>query len=365
MENVTEVVQQNVSNNQVVEYSETLSALVDLEKTYGTEVPNIENKEGYERAKAVSSECRSLRLALEGKRKEIKDPYLNMGRMIDSHAKDIKSRLQAIEGPFTEAYQAVDKRKKAELQARKDKISELNSMNQWATDKSPEEIADMMEAVQDTEVSKQKFGRLTDDAAAAVGVAMDQLTQAHGQAIQKRIDDERVEAERIELETLRRQQSEREDQDRMRREQEELRERQKRQEADHKAAAEAARIKAEKEAEEKIRQAKIDAENAERRRAEQEEKARIDAENAKAQAKIDADRAAEQARLQEIERQRLEDESTRKQAEAREANKRHVGKVRKIAVEALMLHCGLTKDVATSVVKAINGKAIPAVTISY
>ena len=114
------------------------------------------------------------------------------------------------------------------------------------------------------------------------------------------------------------------------------------------------------------KQAAIDA--AEKQKAEFEERekqAKADKEAAEILAKQQAEQAAEDARLAEIKRQ--EEEKARIAAETarREANKKHISKIRKEAKESLIELCGLSEDDAKKVVIAIHDKQIKNVQINY
>lgn len=129
-----------------------------------------------------------------------------------------------------------------------------------------------------------------------------------------------------------------------------------------------AAAQAEKEKQEAILQekaAKIALEQAEKRAEDQRIKAENDRIEAEKQAKIDAAHAAEQARLNEIRRQEEAAKAEAEEIAQREANKRHVGSIRKAAKEALIEKCGLSEEQAKSVVLAINAKTIPSVKIEY
>lgn len=115
---------------------------------------------------------------------------------------------------------------------------------------------------------------------------------------------------------------------------------------------------------EREEQAKRDAIAAEERRkleAEQAEQRRIEAEE---KAKRDAEEAAERARQAEIQRQKDEEERQRKEQEAREANKRYIGSIRKAAKESLMA-LGMEEEQAKAVVMAIHNGQIANVKIHY
>jgi len=85
---------------------------------------------------------------------------------------------------------------------------------------------------------------------------------------------------------------------------------------------------------------------------------------AEKQAKIDADAAAEQATFAEMARQELLLRQEEEAIQAREANKRHVGAIRKAAKESLMA-VGLDEAMAKKVVLAISNADIANVTINY
>lgn len=133
--------------------------------------------------------------------------------------------------------------------------------------------------------------------------------------------------------------------------------------------AQAAKVEADKKAEElRIQNEKDRIENARLAKIEYEKQARIVAENARL-AKIEAEGqakvAAENARLAEVKRQESEAAQIKADADAREADKKHIGKIWKAAKEDLMQHCGLSEVDAKKVVKAIAQKLISSAEIKY
>jgi hypothetical protein len=118
------------------------------------------------------------------------------------------------------------------------------------------------------------------------------------------------------------------------------------------------------EAIEREEQLKRDAIAAEERRkfeAEQAEKQRIEAE---ARAKREAEEAAERAKQAEIQRQKDEEARIAAEQAKREANKRHIGAIRRAAKESLMI-LGMDEDQARAVVMAIHNGKIANVSIHY
>lgn len=149
-------------------------------------------------------------------------------------------------------------------------------------------------------------------------------------------------------------------------------------EQERKAEAERqAQLKADQEererriAEEAAANAKAEAKAAKQRAIEAETRAKVEAEQAELrrieaekQAKLNAEKAAEQARLAEIARQEAEAKSIADEQAKREANKQHIGAVRKAAKESLIAQ-GLSEETAKKIVLAINSGDIANVTINY
>jgi colicin import membrane protein len=91
------------------------------------------------------------------------------------------------------------------------------------------------------------------------------------------------------------------------------------------------------------------------------EKRRVEQE---AQAKLDIAAAAEQSRLDQIAEQEAKEAQAQADLKKLEANKQHVGKIRKAAKESLM-SLGLPEALAKTVVLAISKKQIDHVHINY
>jgi len=358
-----------VKNGSVTEYSDTEAALSELESTYGSEVPDCSTKEGYERSKKISGEMIKLRTGLESKRKVFKSPVLALGKMIDSEAKVITSRIVAIEEPHKLAYREVDeekKRIKLEIEYRIIYIKDM--VSRAIESESPEVVEAMINELAEYDVSKEKFGRRVDEVAALVASTLEELSGVHAKHIEREQEQLRIEAERAELDKLRKDAEEREAA------QQEI-EKQAKREAEEALIAEEAAKKAIEE--EKVRrqseldkierekqQAKLDAEEEKQRRIQQEkdsEAARIKAEQ---QAKLDAEEAAERARLAEVKRQFDAEQIQKAEQEKRESNRRHVGKVRGEAKESLIA-IGVSEEQAKEIVLAISKGQINNVSIHY
>lgn len=331
-------IEAEVEQGAVTEYSETAARIAELKNTYGTEVPDASTKDGYDRAKKISSECTSLRTALEKRRKEFKAPVLAFGKMIDSEAKRITAEIVSVEEPFKSAYKAVDdekKRIKAEIEQR---FVDIKDMPSKAVDMASGEIEAMINDLAEYDVSKSTFGRRVDEASALVASTLDALTERHVKAIEAEQEALRIEAERAELEALRREREYREREAReaeakAAREAEEARIAEDAvqkaiEDERRRAAEESARIEKEKAdaiaKAEKAERDRIAAEEQAKRNAELAEKRRIE-EAEKAEAKRIAD--IEAAKQAEIQRQKDEAERQRLEQERLEANQAHAKKI--------------------------------------
>jgi len=76
--------------------------LNSLIEQYGSIVPDS-TTHGVETSKVISDRMRTARLAVEARRKELKEPYLLKGRQIDAKAKNLISKIKAIEEPHKAA----------------------------------------------------------------------------------------------------------------------------------------------------------------------------------------------------------------------------------------------------------------------
>jgi colicin import membrane protein len=113
------------------------------------------------------------------------------------------------------------------------------------------------------------------------------------------------------------------------------------------------------------------ADESERQRIATEERAKIEAKQAEErrvlaekQAKLDAAQAAENARVAEVARQEAEAKRIADENAKREANKKHVGAIRKAAKESIM-DLGIDEETAKKLVLAIHNNEIANVSIKY
>ena len=84
----------------IAEYSKTEAALADLSKRFKDAVYDVTKPEGLMEAKKGRAEIRGIRVALENKRVEIKEPALARCQLIDAEARRITRELSALEDPI-------------------------------------------------------------------------------------------------------------------------------------------------------------------------------------------------------------------------------------------------------------------------
>lgn len=360
MIDIVSEINKNLAVGTVTEYSQIAAELEKLRSDFGAVVPDCSTRDGYEFSKNAALTCREIRTNLENVRKEKKQPYLDYSRLIDSQAKEIKESLEAIENPHKDAYQAVDARKKAELEARKQLIADMNNIRIWASDKSENEISEKIEEISNIEVSKEAFGRLLDDAMAAQATAIEALYACHAAAVNARIEADRLEQERIELEALRAEKTARDqaEQDLLA-EQQQIERDQRIKDQAAKEAAEQAELAA-KAALAREQQAIIDAQQAEQRR--------LDQESAAQQAAIDAENRriadVEAAKQLEIKKQAdAKAEEEKKLAESA-ANTEHVASVNR-SLKEVYIAAGFPDEWAVKAVKILVNNKLPHTTFNY
>lgn len=276
--------------------------LSQIEKEALAFVPDVTTAKGRDAIKAMVTKVTKSKTYLESKGKDLAAEYKAIPKVIDENRRIVKEKLTALAAQVREPLTAY------EAESLRIATEKMNA------EKAAKLAAEVEEA--------HEFGLLM---------------------------NEKFDAERLEiLKAEREAEAAREAQAKADQEA-----REKQIAADAAAKAEADKLAAEQRAIEAEQRAKIQAEQAELARIAAEEKA-----------KEDAEKAAEQARVAEIARQASEKaEATAAQAKL-EADKKHVGAIRKAAKESIMA-LGFDEETAKKVVLAIAKGEIANVTISY
>ena len=305
----------------------TNEILVDLEaeaKKYEGLYVDMDNKEErkYVKDKAVliSSLLKTLDRARIDKSKDYKI-------LVESEAANIKGRLEDANKPFTLLIDEHKEKRAKELA----KIKEIEDRKA---------LAEQIEADHDSAIMEDKV-RTFEKAEAEKAAA------------------ELAEAQKAEVERLAKVAAELAAQELINKAELDKKEAEEAQAKAKLQAEEAERLRIEA-----VEQQKKDAILAEERRIEavrQEEARRIEAAQKASQ---EADQAAEDARLAEIERQRQEALTAQKELEAREANKKHLSTINNVIVDVLVGN-GFSKEDAKKFVVLAAKKQLPNLTINY
>lgn len=348
---------------QVAAYQPFYSQLIELEKQNSELAFDYESSKGNKEARSHVYKLRQSKAALEKTRKDEKAESLRIGKAIDSEAKEIEARIEAMIEVHQVKLDEIESRETSRIAAIKSRIETLKTYVQMLETIGSEDLATGISELEQIAID-DSFQEFSAEAAQAKDARLIHL-RVHLEVVKDR------EAQAIELERLRQEAAERAQKERdeaiakaaaeqAKREADALAARK---EVDAKAAIEAAEAKAKAEreaAERRELQLKLEAENAERRRVEAEQ-------NAIKQAKEAAERAerekvaavsAEKARIEAAERAAAEEQAKR------EANKKHCAAINNAAKQAFIDN-GLDEETAKLVIRLIAQGIVPAVSIQY
>lgn len=338
--------------SKIKEYSLIEAGLAELSNKYAT-VHDVTTQDGYDQCKKDAKAVGKYRTSLESVRKEIKGPALERCRDIDDEAKRIQIEIAKVEDPLKLAYKSVDEKKKKEVAERlakiEKKINQIRGYVSKSLGATSNDISLYIEEVDSIDCT-EGFYDLTKEALIARKETLEHLNFALKQTIQDEIAEKKRIEQEAELEELRKIKAQQEEKQRKIDEQQ--------REIDH-----------QKELQDQEKQAAINAQLAEEMAAkaakERDEQAKIDADNAEKKRLADVEKAAESARLAEIERQEEEKAAELNRIAKLEANKKHVGKIRGQAKECLMKNKSINEELAIKIVKMIAKGEIEHISINY
>jgi hypothetical protein len=181
----------------IAEFSAADAALADLRERF-KELPDANTTDGYALIKAGLKEVSGYRTKLESRRKEVKAPILEKGRVLDSEAKRITNELLKIETPLKDAKKAADDKEEIEKQKRIKKLqAKVDELLSWVTamqGKTADEIGQAIQIVTDIDPTRD-FYDLTNQAIEARDSVLNQLNDM----LATRLEFERQEAENAAL----------------------------------------------------------------------------------------------------------------------------------------------------------------------
>ncbi len=341
---------------------DTLQDLLNAIKSeFDGQVFDVTTPKGRKECASAAHKIARSKTALDSMGKEAKSQYAKITSAIDADRRLAWDTLEALQNEIRrplDEWESAEKSRIADIQSR------IAQLNHDTTGLNAAQIADKLAIISAVEIDGT-FAEFQTEAAKAKGDAFIVLSAQYTLTAQAEKEAAEAEAKRIADAEAKRQQEIKDAAEKARLEaeakaQREAKEREEAHQRDLEAAkqreiqAEAKRIAAEN-------QARIDNENAEKRRIEAEQKAERD--------RIAAAEKAEQDRLQAIETERLRVAAEAKriadEQAKREADVAHRKEVNNAALNALVAVCGIDEATARKVVSAIVIGQIPAVKINY
>jgi hypothetical protein len=357
-------------SKEMVEFDKIAAGIAEIQ-SQGNFLPDMTTKKGYEASKRfVLDVTTPTRTKLDVVHKKAKAYWIAGGQSIDKQKNEILDLLVDIQKPHQEAYKAVDQKKKdekarfaAELDA---KVQQLFDFRNKAIGKTSTEITDLIDSCGEIDTEEGFYTRANDafiarrDSLELLNDALMSAIQAEAEAIKQAELAEQQRLQQIEFDKQ---------QEAMRLQQEAMQ----RQQAEIDAKAEEQRQQLQAIEDEK--QAIINAKESEQRAIELDKQRQIDelarierekqqAIEREAYAKQQSEIAVENARIAELERQRIEQERLDAEQAKLEANKAHVGRICKQAKEFIMSF-DVDEKTAVKIVKAIGNRSEETLTLNY
>lgn len=323
---------------EIAEYSATAVALAALRGKYAGVVFDVTKPDEMKAAKAARRELTTLRVNLEAKRKELKEPALRRSQLIDSEARQIRTAIEELEDPIDAQITAEERRieaeKAAKLKAEQDRLQQIDLRIQTIA-KAPAYLAGKPAAAILDAIARMEAEDLqawaaerTEEAQKVRSDTLLLLRNMRDAALASEAEAKRQAEERARLEAeqkaLAEQRAKAEAEDRARREKLEAEERA----ARERVQAEEERARAARRAEEeKLAAERRALEDAQRRQREEEEARQRREREAKEAAEREERRKAEEAaaaqrakeRAEQEAREAAEREARRKEAEQQDA----------------------------------------------
>lgn len=334
----------------IAAYEPFRAQLAELEAHNSTLVFDYRSSAGNKDARSHIYKLRQTKAALEKARKDAKADALEYGRQVDSQAKEITSRLEAMIDVHQKPLDEIEAQETARIERLKADLLEIQGGGERAAVEwmqlPLDAMRDRLKEIESDAYTPERWQEFLTEALIAKDKAIGTLREAIGKR-------EKYDAEQAELAKLRAQAEAQAKKDREEQIAREAAERAKR-EAEEKAAAEKRAVeekaKREKEAaDKKLLEEKLRNERLEREKAEAEQRAQNAARETEERLKREAEAKAKKEA----------DEAAK-----REANRKHVAKINSEAADAL-ISANLSKVQAEGVIKLIQAGKVPHVRIDY
>ena len=200
-----------IDDSGIAAYTATEQGLAELRARLTGRVYDVTTGKGMDEARKDRAECRSLRVDLEAKRKEIKAPALDYCRRIDSEAKRITTEIEGMEDPIDQQIKAEEARKEAAraereraeaerlagINAQIDRVRNMPILYVTAT---PAVISEAIAELQSMDLDALFDEVHRPRAVEAQQGALDTLTALHTERVTAIAEAARLAAERAELE---------------------------------------------------------------------------------------------------------------------------------------------------------------------
>jgi len=197
---------QNIS---LQEYNFVEARLAELTSQYAGALYEVGTSEGMSVAKAARRELRTMRTDLEKVRKQIKQPVLDRGKLIDAEAKRITAILQGLETPIDDQIKAEERRKAEEKAAAeraenervagiKARIAEFDDALRAAVGVPADRMAELLEQVKSVDID-ESFAEFQERAMVARANAVERLAAAVVEARNLEAEQKKLREEQAEL----------------------------------------------------------------------------------------------------------------------------------------------------------------------
>lgn len=174
-------------------------------------VIDCRSTEGMKVAIGHRAALRTIRVEAEKARQMRKKPILDIGRLLDSRAKELEDEIAPLEDRFDAAIKAEEQRKEKEKADRENaerervariqaRIKEIKDTIIDAVGRPAVKIAELRTGLAETSVDPETFFEFRDDAAVALRETITKLDEMHAAALAQETEAARIRAEREEFE---------------------------------------------------------------------------------------------------------------------------------------------------------------------
>jgi hypothetical protein len=335
-----------------------------------SEVPDLATRKGRERIASLAAKVSKSKAAVEKPGRDYLKRLKEMPKVVEAELREFVNSMDALRDATRQPLTDWEKAEDARVDTHNDGIARLKAMGEPDGHEDSSEIEALITSLEAQEIG-ESWEEFQPEALQAKDQALRQLRPLLAAMKQR-------EAEQAELARLRKESEERAEQDRIRLAQEAAVEQERQRAAQEQQAERDAAAKREqalkdqaaaqeRAAENQRLQLQLQAEQAERQAA-QAKADQIAAEQRAEQNRIDAEarqaKAVEQARLNELARQKAAADEILRQEKLREADKAHKAKINRAALDAFIAG-GMPEDCAKQAVTLIAQRKIPAIKIEY